>query len=186
LVDPGRSISYGVIKLGSDPGPTGVPILRCSDVRRMEIDQRNIRHIEKSLSNEYRRTVLRGGEHLVNVRGTLGGCAIVPLEMAGFNIAREVAVVPTVGIDPDFLLYVFASPDFLEYTADSLRGIAYQGLNLSLLRNFPVPVPPPDEQREIVECVRGMLAACKHLRSAVDAVAKAEAALSRSLTHWVA
>ena len=86
LVDRDRSISYGVIKLGPDPGPSGVPILRCSDVRRMSIDHRGIRHIDPVLSDQYARTILRGGEHLVNVRGTLGGCAIVPNEMAGFNV----------------------------------------------------------------------------------------------------
>lgn len=181
LVDPDRSISYGVIKLGPDPGPSGVPTLRCSDVRRMWIDPRGVRHIDQALSDEYRRTLLRGGEHLVNVRGTLGGCAIVPAEMAGFNIAREVAVVPSVGIDPDYLLYVLASPGFLRYTGDSLRGTAYQGLNLSLLRAFPVPVPPAEEQTEIVERVRGMLMSCSDLAVAGQVAMKTSTALSRSL-----
>ena len=181
VVDPDRSISYGVIKLGPDPGPSGVPVLRCSDVRRMRIDKRGVRHVDRALSDEYRRTILRGGELLVNVRGTLGGCAVVPREMAGFNVAREVAVVPTVDIDPAYLLYVFASPGFLNYTADSLRGTAYQGLNLSLLRAFPVPVPPKDEQAEIVARVNGMLTSCANLVAAGRAATQTATALSRAL-----
>ena len=37
------------------------------------------------------RTILEGGEVLINVRGTLGGCAVVPPALRGYNIAREVA-----------------------------------------------------------------------------------------------
>lgn len=181
LVDPERKISYGVIKLGPDPGESGVPILRCSDVRRMWIDRRSVRHIEQDLSDEYGRTLLRGGELLVNVRGTLGGCAVVPADMAGHNIAREVAVVPTVGIDPTYLLYVLASKLFLDYTASSLRGTAYKGLNLSLLREFPVPVPPVTQQAEVVQRVSALREDCERLRSTIEAQQSLSTSVSQAL-----
>lgn len=175
LVNPLRRISYGVIKLGSDPGGKGIPILRCSDVRWRYIDRAKIRYVEKELSDEYARTVLEGGELVVNIRGTLGGCAVVPADMAGSNIAREVAVVPTVEILPKYLCQVLASPLFQRFTQSSLRGIAYKGLNLSLLRDFLVPVPPFDEQKRIVAKVDELMARCDelepHLRRAQDAQA---------------
>src|SRR3546814_2353019 len=90
-----------------------------------------IRKVTEELSSEYGRTILEGGEVLINVRGTLGGCAVVPPELKGYNIAREVAVIPVhTEIDSAFLLNVIASPYFQDRVDENLRGIAYEGLNL--------------------------------------------------------
>jgi type I restriction enzyme S subunit len=88
-----RIITYGVIKLGNDYAE-GVPCLRTSDVRWLRINTKNTKRISPAISKEYSRTVLQGGEVLVNVRGTLGGVAVATFEMAGWNVSREIAVVP--------------------------------------------------------------------------------------------
>ncbi len=151
ILDPKRGISYGVIKLGADPQQGGVYILRCSNVRFRRVDLHGIRKITEQLSSEYGRTILKGGEVLINVRGTLGGCAVVPPALRGYNIAREVALIPVHSeIDATFLLNVIASPYFQDRVNENLRGIAYEGLNLGLLRNFLIPIPPLAEQRRIV------------------------------------
>lgn len=159
LLSPSRGISYGVIKLGPEPQHGGVFILRCSNVRFRRIDLSGIRKVTEQLSLEYGRTILQGGEVLINVRGTLGGCAVVPPELAGFNVAREVAVIPVhAELDSHYLLNVIASPYFQSRIDENLRGIAYQGLNLGLLRDFPVPIPPLAEQRRIAAKVDELIA----------------------------
>ncbi len=69
LCENDRVITYGVIKLGKEI-PNGVPCLRTSNVRWLRIDTDGIKRISPALSNEFRRTILRSGEVLVNVRGT--------------------------------------------------------------------------------------------------------------------
>lgn len=145
-----ENISYGIIKLG-DEDAEGVPVLRCSDVKYGEIVQNNIRKVRKSLSEQYERTILNGGELLVNIRGTLGGCAVVPNNMKGYNIAREIAKISvSKEIDTQFILLIFMAPYFQQYVFKSLRGIAYKGLNIELLKQFTLPLPPFSEQRRIV------------------------------------
>jgi type I restriction enzyme S subunit len=159
ILDPKRGISYGVIKLGPEPQQGGVFILRCSNVRFRRIDLNGIRKVTEQLSSEYGRTILQGGEVLINVRGTLGGCAVVPPALKGYNIAREVAVIPVHSeIDATFLLNVIASPYFQDRVDENLRGIAYEGLNLGLLRDFMIPIPPVAEQRRIVAKVEQLMA----------------------------
>jgi len=166
ILNPHRGISYGVIKLGAEPANGGVNILRCSNVRFREIDLTGIRKITEELSAEYGRTILQGGEVLINVRGTLGGCAVVPQSMKGFNIAREVAVVPVHSeLNPDYLLNVIAAPYFQNKVSENLRGIAYEGLNLGLLREFLVPIPPAAEQQRIVAKVNELITLCDTLKS---------------------
>lgn len=178
LLDPTRGISYGIIKLGPEPQEGGVFTLRCSNVRFRRIDLSGIRKVTEQLSSEYGRTILRGREVLINVRGTLGGCAVVPPELAGYNIAREVAVIPVhQEINPSFLLNVIASPYFQDRVDENLRGIAYEGLNLSLLRNFPIPIAPLAEQHRIVTKVDELMALVDALEGQVAAARNTGAGL---------
>lgn len=143
-------ISYGIIKLFNED-VNGVRVLRCSDVKANKIDLSNVRTVSKKLSDEYSRTILKGGEIVINVRGTLGGCSVVPQELEGYNVAREVAVIrPHELVNAQYLTYLLLSPYFMEFMSTELRGIAYKGLNMGILSQFPVPLPPLSEQIRII------------------------------------
>jgi type I restriction enzyme, S subunit len=149
-----RVITYGVIKLG-DETRTGVPCLRTSNVRWLRFELEGLKRISPSLSAEYGRTVLHGGEVLVNVRGTLGGVAVVDASMVGWNVSREVAVVPvdvTIA-DPKFVALYLASDEAQKWLSGVERGVAYIGINIEDLRNLPLIVPAKDEQAEAVRRV---------------------------------
>jgi type I restriction enzyme S subunit len=152
-----RAITYGVIKLGS-PVPEGVPTLRSSDVRWLRIDEREVKRISPQIAKEYSRTFLNGGEVLVTVRGSLGGVAVVPEHMAGFNISREVAVLPIAdGRDATYVSLAIASNWAQRWLMNVSKGVAYTGINIRDLKQLPIPVPPLDEQREIVRRAKLLL-----------------------------
>ena len=84
---------------------------------------------------------------MINVRGTLGGCAVVPSKMKGYNIAREVAMVSTnQSLHNRYLMYYFLSRAFLTYEEMNLAGSVYIGLNIDMLSSCPVTLPGIDEQ----------------------------------------
>lgn len=111
-----------------------------------------MKRIAPALSAEYSRTILKGGEVLVNVRGTLGGVAVVSPEMAGWNVSREVAVVPvdSTRITPEFVSYLIGSGTSQKWLSGKKKGAAYVGINIEDLRLLPVDIPGMAEQREIV------------------------------------
>ena len=152
LCNPNRGITYGVIKLGSEV-PSGTPCLRTSNVRWLRIETEGMKRISPALSADYSRTILQGGELLVNVRGTLGGVAVASQEMAGWNISREVAVVPSDPhqIDSRFLCYMIGSGISQDWLSEVKKGATYVGINLEDLRLLPVTVPPMPKQVEIVQ-----------------------------------
>lgn len=145
-----KGISYGIIKLFDPDDENGVKVLRCSDVLEGYINEEKIRTVTKDLSQEYKRTILSGGEIVINVRGTLGGCAVVPYSMRGYNIAREVALVDTKGINNYYLMYFFLSNVFHNYRNRYIAGCIYLGLNIQMLSSCPVIMPPLEEQQSIV------------------------------------
>src|SRR5262249_35692897 len=152
--DPSRAICYGVIKLGRD-WPTGVPCLRTSDVKPLRLETTDVKHIAPEISNEYRRTLLRGDEVLVNLRGTLGGGAVVPHEVWGWNISREVALVPVAHVSSEFIAVWIASRPCQSWLTGVAKGVAYTGINIEDLRVLPVAMPSASEQQEIVRRVEG-------------------------------
>ena len=147
------TISYGIIKLGKED-PNGVKVLRCSDVKPGKINEKSIRTVTEELSNQFKRTLVQTGDIVINVRGTLGGCAIIPKEMEGYNIAREVALIRcSSSVNKKYVMYLLLSPYFSDFMVGNLKGIAYRGLNMEKLREFPVPLPPIEEQERIVDRV---------------------------------
>lgn len=132
--------------------PDGVPCLRTSNVRRLAIDTNVIKRIDPELSSQYSRTILKGGEVLVNVRGTLGGVAVASREMSGWNVSREVAVVPVdqEKVLPSFAAYSIANRESQDWLVGVQKGVAYTGINLSDLRELTINVPKLEHQRRLV------------------------------------
>lgn len=159
LCEDSRIITYGVVKLG-DETANGVPCLRTSNVRWLRIDTEGMKCIAKPLSDSYSRTILRGGEVLVNVRGTLGGVAVAPASMKGWNVSREVAVVPVdqSRVNPTFLAFWVGSDSAQKWLTGVQKGVAYTGINIEDLRELPVRLPDPAEQAEIVRRVEALFA----------------------------
>jgi type I restriction enzyme S subunit len=164
VCDPGRSICYGVIKLGAET-PNGIPCLRTSDVKPLAIDTTNVKRIAVAISDEYRRTLLRGGELLVNVRGTLGGVAVVPPAIRGCNVSREVAVVPVQGVLPRFVAFWIASVPCQNWLTGVAKGVAYTGINIADLKVLPVAIPSLAEQSEIVRRVDALFAVADQVQA---------------------
>jgi type I restriction enzyme S subunit len=183
LLERNKDITYGIVKMGHEPRE-GVFTLRCSDVKYRYIDTLKARKVSQEISEQYNRTILKGGEIVMNIRGTLGGCAIVPSSLSGFNIAREIALIPISNeVNNRYVLDVLSSPYIQKNTLDSLRGIAYKGLNLNLLRNFLVPLPPLAEQQRIVAKVEELMALCDALEAQLAQQQANATALLNSLVY---
>lgn len=183
ISDRSRGITYGIVKMEDEPSHGGVFALRCSDVKYRQLELSSVRRVSQHISEQYSRTVLKGGELLLNIRGTLGGCAVVPSSIAGYNIAREVAMIPLndEAANAEYILNVISSPYFTDATNSNLRGIAYKGLNLGTLSAFLIPLPPINEQRQIVEKVNQLLALCNRVESCIDDASTKQAGLLNSV-----
>jgi type I restriction enzyme S subunit len=119
----------------------------------VRIEEDGIKRISVRLSNEYSRTILKGGELLVNVRGTLGGVAVAEPRTAGWNVSREVAVVPVdlARVRPQFLAYMIAADSSQNWLTGVQKGAAYVGINIEDLREFPVFLPDLKTQDKVCD-----------------------------------
>lgn len=176
MTQPERTICYGVVQLGEET-PQGVPCLRTSDLKPLALHTGSPKRIHESVSSNYPRTILRGGEVLVSVRGTLGGVAVAPSSVRGWNISREVAMVALRDVAlSQFVATMIAAPQSQSWLTSAIKGVAYSGINIADLKHLPIPLPPLPEQHEIV---RRLNAAFAKLDATARAHASAVAALDR-------
>lgn len=181
LTDPDRPITYGVIKLGPEV-PGGVPTLRSSDVRPLRLDLSGVKRIAPEIAREFGRTFLKGGEVLITVRGTLGGVAVVPPELSGWNISREVAMIaPTADVTAEYLQYALASPQLAAWFNKRLRGVAYTGINIGTLKDTPIYLCSSEEQHQVVQEIEAKLSCVDAAEREIDRAILRVSTLSQSI-----
>jgi len=142
LVDPVNPISYGVLVPGHDV-PDGIPFVRAQDLALSSHPDRPNKTISLDIEKSYARTRLRGGEILLCVVGSIGKLGIVPPSWAGANIARAVArILPVPEISRDYLLVVLRGQSVQTYFTETTRTLAQPTLNVGLIEQTPIPLPP--------------------------------------------
>lgn len=148
LTEPDSPITYGVVK----PGDAGdVLFIRGGDISDGRVLDKQLRTIKSEISEQYRRTLLRGGELLICLVGQPGQVAVAPTTLAGANIARQVGLIRLRSkINSKFVSYFLQSPDGQASLNTHTGGSVQQVINLADLRTVSVPNPSLSEQNRIV------------------------------------
>ena len=139
-------ITYGVVKPDKEDA-NGVKLIRGGDVSQGKINP-NLRTIRKDISEQYKRTILQGGELVVSLVGNPGEIAIVPEELKGSNLARQVGLVRLSNdANSRFILYCLTFSTAL-ITA-KITGSVQKVINLEDLQKLEIKVPSFAEQTKI-------------------------------------
>lgn len=156
LCDPRRGITYGIVKVG-DYVPGGVPVIRGGDIRDNRIVFNEEKRVSEDVSHQFRRTILTGGEILLNLIAEPGHSAIVPDSMTGFNVSRDVAVIPLgQPVNHAYVNYYLRSPRAMEWLESRLQGSVTLKINLSTLSEVPIPLPDRATQDAIASVLRAL------------------------------
>jgi type I restriction enzyme S subunit len=148
LVD--ESISYGIVQPGAHTESNSVPIIRVNNIKNGKIYCDDVLKVASSIEEKYKRTRLSGGELLITVVGSVGECAIVPLKLAGWNVARAVSVARIADdFDKRFVKYAFKTDDVIFQMYGNTNDTVQPTLNLSSLKELKFLLPPLPEQRAI-------------------------------------
>jgi type I restriction enzyme S subunit len=159
----------------------GVPILRISSVRPLSVNLDDVRYLEGK-PDDYEKYLIEPG-YLLFIRyngnpGLVGACGAVPALDQPYAhpdklIRGEVADHETVM--PSYLEIALNMGPSREHIQNRVRTTAGQaGISQGDLYSCPVPVPPPAEQKQIVDEVERLLSV------ADDAAATAEREQTRA------
>jgi len=100
------------------------------------------------------------------------GPAIVKADCIRVRLSRDV--------DPRWVMYSLQRPQVRRWADDSRHGVGRPRLGLKVIRQIPVPLPPLDEQRRIVDILEDHLSRLDAAASSVEAAERRLIALRRS------
>lgn len=143
---------YGVLKPDKYDGEDGVPLIRIMDVTAdgKISDINALDAISPSLSVEFRRTIIKKGDLIVSVVGTLGRSFICTDSLERMNLSRALARLQVSDLSTTkYLQYVIGSKVFEDYVGVTCTGAAQKVLNLEDVCNWSIP-SPPYEHRETI------------------------------------
>lgn len=170
------SISYGVVQPGA-PVQTGVPIIRVNNFGDGRLDLSDVLRIAPEVESKYTRTRLGGGEVLLTLVGSVGQVAEVPLNCAGFNVARAVGVIkPGKDIEAKWLAICLRSPLSQHLLGSRANTTVQTTINLKDVRALPIPVPPAAERTLIAGMIGALddrIALLRETNATLEAIAQA-------------
>ncbi len=151
IVEKDRSITYGILKPG-DFTDNGIPMLRIQDLKKGEINIENVHRVSSELSTQYKRTILKGGEIVISLVGTIGLAAIIPQDFSGFNLHRNLGMISlNESVHPQYFYYLVSHPFFSKVIKNITKGGNQPLLNLGDLNKVLIILPPLSAQENFAK-----------------------------------
>ncbi len=184
VVDANCTLSYGIVQPGNDY-PDGLHIVRPTDLTRFLITLDGLKRIDPKLADGYRRTVLRGGELLLCVRGSTGVISVAAPGLAGANVTRGIVPIMfnTSLLRQDFGFFLMTSEAIQSQIREKTYGAALMQINIGDLRKIVVSFPQLKQQLELAGKLKELTAETQRLEAIYQQKLAALDALKKSLLH---
>lgn len=152
IVSDDCTISYGIVQTGDDQ-TEGVPVFRPVDIVNRVPKLEWLKKTTESISNKYKRTILKGHEMLITVRANIADTCIVGEEFKGCNVGRGIVPIRTREdiMHLNFLKHLIDSKHLNDEIKSKAKGITLIQLNMEDLREVELIVPPIVLQKAFVE-----------------------------------
>jgi type I restriction enzyme, S subunit len=145
----------------------GVAFLRSQNVWDDGPRMSDVARIPASVHEKMAGTHVRPGDMLLNITGaSIGRSAVVPKAFEPANVSQHVAIIRLTDESlTRFLHLCIISPDFQRRIMDVQVGVSREGLSMTRLKEFVVPIPPLAEQKRIVAKVDQLMGLCDRLEA---------------------
>jgi type I restriction enzyme S subunit len=150
----------------------GIPYLKVFNIRNQNIDLNyKSQFVSKEYhSNKLKRSILEPGDVIMNIVGPpLGKTAIIPNDFDEWNCNQAIVFFKPILRKTNQWIYTFLlSEDYLKRI--ELIGTAGQdNISITKSKNIEIPLPPFEEQKEIVKKVNQLLLNCDNLKQEIIA-----------------
>ena len=149
----------------------GIPFVRSQNVIWGKMDLSKIAHLPKEFNEKESKSILIKGDVLLNIVGaSIGRSAIATKEVEGGNVNQAVAVIRLMdmGLNNTFLMNYLISADAQDRINKEKVDVARANLSLGDISNLIVPLPPEEEQSQIINEMEKWLSITDQFLSEVE------------------
>ncbi|WP_440122254.1 restriction endonuclease subunit S [Tenacibaculum sp. Ill] len=149
---------------------SGRIMLSGRNITESGLDLTKVRYISNDeFEKEDKRTDVKPGDVLLTIVGTIGRSVVYPSGIEKMVFQRSVAILkPNEILDSDFLSKLFNSKEYQDLFESKARGVAQKGIYLKTLRSIPIPIPPLEEQQQIVAILDKAFAAIDQAKTNIE------------------
>lgn len=130
----------------------GIPFLRSQNVWNEGLELSDVAFIEEATHDKMSGTKVQANDLLFNITGgSIGRCAHVPLDFDTANVSQHVTIVRSVDESLVPYLHLVLRSSYIQDLVMSVQvGVSREGLSISKLSQFVIPLPPLKEQQKII------------------------------------
>ncbi len=153
LVAKDCPLTYGIVQTGNEY-PNGIPVIRPVDLTQTFIARKGLKLIDPKISNKFRRSILKGGELLICVRGTTGVISIATNELFGCNVTRGITPIWfSENYNNLFAFHLLQTKAVRNIIRKLTYGATLQQINLGDLRKIKLINPKIEIQAHFAQIV---------------------------------
>ena len=135
-----RKICYGIVQPGISP-ESGIPVIKVNNIVKGLRDVSECDKTTEEINNKYKRTILKGGELVISLVGTVGYVDIVPLSFAGANLVRATGMIDIEDeLIKRWVLFYIRTKQGQQYIEKNLNTTVQRALNIKDLCKMPIPI----------------------------------------------
>ncbi|MDM1782359.1 restriction endonuclease subunit S [Acinetobacter indicus] len=161
----------------------GIPFLRSQNVWNEGLELSDVAFIEEATHEKMSGTKVQANDLLFNITGgSIGRCAHVSSDFDTANVSQHVTIVRCVEESLVPYLHLVLRSSYIQDLVMSVQvGVSREGLSISKLSQFVIPLPPLDEQQKIITKAKEIRQIIQELNSYLSKLQKTKLHLADAL-----